>query len=995
MAELRSKIGFHGYIEGIESYWSTLDAAGIPFVFKSVDDVGKALQAASFLNAKHKVILRYVDLPGAKESHPNLDARPRDEAMRLWDALKRRMEPDAQELWDKRHRIWLEPFNEIDAKENGAWLGQFLYHFIDTTLGSGWRFALPGFNAGQPEPQDWSTIFSEFLTLVSSYPDELAISVHEGKTKPEWGDIYEPLHTWTPWMVGRVNFIIEWAGAMGLDPPNIFVSEWAWGYKDMPDAEFALQEIDELAAMYAQWPTVLGVYLWTLHRGAKFGNLRHKLKQLIPAITHLSVTRTYGSLPPGGHEGGQDPPQGEDDPGQGGDDGHSEPGPIEEGVIFLNFEWSEDDKPWTDQGIQQVPDGWEVWSAAGATELPDAGLQDWSTPEAIFRSQRHIRQSEWHLLLNEQGYAYKIFSSYRPWWVRLTGPIIRNAQPGQYRLSVLYFDDCYVDIIAGGEKVAAPDRDSFECRLGLGMKAADWKQSWGQSFNVFKHEINLEGPADLYPWIEWRGRWGLRHVAAFVHWIKLERITEDDHEEEPPMPLPTAIIDLVPQDTDEEDWLYVYRNSIAPRRGSVTHSHHDAANQALSGNPETSKVILWAKDRRSPADIAQLHDWGVQLEFRKFPNQPQYEIVDIVGALPHHSTRRYATREPDNISTVTIHHTVSPTDRPISGIAEYHVNSKGWPGIGYHFVIKASGEIFKTNYLGTISYHAGSFASPNPNTYAIGVALQGTFTDDPPPQAQLDATRWLVGHLREQLNRNLEVKGHRDMPRRAGEGGTQCPGNTYQEWLPYVGATGSVPDTPSSFKMRDYILGDGRLYTLQTSWGPSEQLYTLDRGNGRFWQVKGNNVEGFLIRPDGTVARTIDTSPNSEEFYIQKDRDAEEGAMWCGAEMEVGDLFERSPVISFFFKSNCQPSRSPYMERTWFKLLAHHPAKQFASGIVLEDVVEGTWLFSPDAMATERYFYARHFGLVAWEGSQGSSWISEISERRPDWVPSLPACLQD
>jgi len=117
---------------------------------------------------------------------------------------------------------------------------------------------------------------------------------------------------------------------------------------------------------------------------------------------------------------------------------------------------------------------------------------------------------------------------------------------------------------------------------------------------------------------------------------------------------------------------------------------------------------------------------------------------------------------------LTIHHTVSPPDRSIESIAQYHVN-KGWPGIGYHFVIKDDGRIFRVNYLETISYHAG-YGNP----YSVGIALQGDFTNSPPPNAQLEAVRWLVNKLSGDLL-ITNVLGHKEMPGAA----TQCPGNTW------------------------------------------------------------------------------------------------------------------------------------------------------------------------------------------------------------------------
>jgi hypothetical protein len=173
---------------------------------------------------------------------------------------------------------------------------------------------------------------------------------------------------------------------------------------------------------------------------------------------------------------------------------------------------------------------------------------------------------------------------------------------------------------------------------------------------------------------------------------------------------------------------------------------------------------------------------GVNVAFLDMPsNGQELDIIDIVDDLPKHEVRQYSQRELEEITTLTIHHTVSPPDRTIASIASYHV-SRGWPGIGYHFVIGDDGTIYQTNYLNTISYHAGSYNAPgDENRWSVGISLQGDFTDSHPPQAQQDAAKWLVAHLKSDLG-SLDVLPHRHMPGAA----TACPGNTWEQWFDYV-----------------------------------------------------------------------------------------------------------------------------------------------------------------------------------------------------------------
>jgi hypothetical protein len=154
------------------------------------------------------------------------------------------------------------------------------------------------------------------------------------------------------------------------------------------------------------------------------------------------------------------------------------------------------------------------------------------------------------------------------------------------------------------------------------------------------------------------------------------------------------------------------------------------------------------------------------------PDDVQFQIVNVIDQMPVHPTDRYETRPLSNITDLVIHHTVSSGDLDTTVIAEFHVSSRDWPGIGYHYVIDNAGRIEQVNHLETVSYHASEA-----NSYSVGIALKGDFTNTPPPRQQLDATDWLVNHLRGDLAIKHTI-GHRESP----AAGTECPGNTWPQW---------------------------------------------------------------------------------------------------------------------------------------------------------------------------------------------------------------------
>ncbi len=87
----------------------------------------------------------------------------------------------------------------------------------------------------------------------------------------------------------------------------------------------------------------------------------------------------------------------------------------------------------------------------------------------------------------------------------------------------------------------------------------------------------------------------------------------------------------------------------------------------------------------------------------------------------------------------------------VRGIYTYHVLGLGWNDIGYNFLVDRYGTIYVGRYggpaRGVVGAHAYGF-----NTGSTGMSVMGTYTDDVPPVAAMDA----LGHL---LAWKLETHG--------------------------------------------------------------------------------------------------------------------------------------------------------------------------------------------------------------------------------------------
>lgn len=205
---------------------------------------------------------------------------------------------------------------------------------------------------------------------------------------------------------------------------------------------------------------------------------------------------------------------------------------------------------------------------------------------------------------------------------------------------------------------------------------------------------------------------------------------------------------------------------------------------------------------------------------------------------------------------------------------------------------------------------------------------------------------------------------------------------------------GPLPPPSGKVDLLTFLRGDGRLYEVKNSWGSQERMQTQVEGD-RFYLTKNRQWEE-LWADEAFVYRGTDTSPGNDLYLTLRDGDSY-GSKWAPRFMAPGEQFHHNATATFYRKADCRPVEDAGGPRErWIKLIAHHPQRTFESGISLRDVVEIGALRSPGGEPAERYFYAKGFGLVGWEGALGRSWISEIHEpgARPDNERERIPCLK-
>lgn len=288
------KVGFHagvgGNRTGIGDYMRLLDEKRIPFSVKGSDDAGLAVEAAGYARksgVRHNILLRYTNPGGAHNDVPDFDLPPEQAAREHWARVKRSLPAELEAI---KEYVWIEPTNEIDTHTQAPWLGWFCHHIGKIANAEGYKVALAGFNAGQPEPEHWQLPgFKQYLQDCAAKPDMLAISIHEGKL----GDMNAPVQTFYPHLVGRFLYLFATCDLLGIARPTVFISEWAWSYNNMPNPDAAMVDVAWLSEFIARYPTVRGVFLWNLGGGSQWAELPNKLQRLIAPITQYSVNTRF------------------------------------------------------------------------------------------------------------------------------------------------------------------------------------------------------------------------------------------------------------------------------------------------------------------------------------------------------------------------------------------------------------------------------------------------------------------------------------------------------------------------------------------------------------------------------------------------------------------------------------------------------------------------------------------------------------------------------
>ncbi|PID86955.1 MAG: hypothetical protein CSB13_01830 [Chloroflexi bacterium] len=289
-----AKIGFHvgigGNTEGLEQWMRDLDAAGVPFFLKSVDNAEPLYFAQELMKESgipHTLVFRTAS-GGFAYNVPNYDLPPAIAAQEHWQRHRDAFPPELDPNY-----VWIETVNEVD-KNRSEWLAQFSLETANLTMRDGFKWAAFGWSSGEPEPDDWQQpAMLAFLRLAGENPDKLAIALHEySYLVDDITDIY-------PYKVGRFQELYRLTDAHNIPRPTILITEWGWTYEHVPEPESALADVAWASALYAPYPQVKGAAIWYLGYGDTFGSIADEAQQLIDPVRLYALTNYFViPLPP-------------------------------------------------------------------------------------------------------------------------------------------------------------------------------------------------------------------------------------------------------------------------------------------------------------------------------------------------------------------------------------------------------------------------------------------------------------------------------------------------------------------------------------------------------------------------------------------------------------------------------------------------------------------------------------------------------------------------
>lgn len=197
-------------------------------------------------------------------------------------------------------------------------------------------------------------------------------------------------------------------------------------------------------------------------------------------------------------------------------------------------------------------------------------------------------------------------------------------------------------------------------------------------------------------------------------------------------------------------------------------------------------------------------------------------------------------RSLSSIKRIILHNSGVTVLQTVETIHNYHKNTKGWAGIGYHFYVRKDGTIYEGRTVEYVGAHA-----TNNNSNSIGVCFEGNFNEETMNDIQIKAGQELVAYLKATYNIST-VQAHRDV------NNTSCPGTNF----PFSEiANGTVETKPVQNTNKEFEKYDSRIGEYQSLLN---QIYGAGLKVDKWWgQKTANATKKYVALKNGSKGNLV------------------------------------------------------------------------------------------------------------------------------------------
>jgi hypothetical protein len=468
-----------------------------------------------------------------------------------------------------------------------------------------WRYFAFAYSGGLPELGVWEQPgMRAYLELCAGHPDRLGVALHEYSFNDDlfnsvtWGNSSTDA---VGWNIFRFKHLFDACDRMGIRWPQVHIKEFGWHERKLgPTKEITRRDLERAAEVYAQYPQIEGVALWTGARG--WGDVDKQVEGLIPFMQEMALTRTWEIEEP------TEPPVEPPEP------------PVVPPVvpptakIMLKNPTFEDG--WTDQSMTaQEPNGWGLHiDFSGEVR----GRKINGDPECVHKGIDQLPPDERpggeNELILDGFYNYKLFTS--AVWRATLSQTIHDATPGaKVKLTVpvnIHFD-------GRGDEY---DQEDTLFRVSVNHEHTDFWML--KKFDRRWVYVEAFGTVDengvVYVELECSVKWE-HHTAFFLDDLRIEYVSA------PPVePLPTdkpkIVVLKLAQEHAEGAWTSNATFAFNNFKRTITVSYEDMLTLMGAGNSDSYAIVVDPDYPSQQETIGMLKARGYKYEVQYYDLSP-------------------------------------------------------------------------------------------------------------------------------------------------------------------------------------------------------------------------------------------------------------------------------------------------------------------------------------------------------------------------------------